>query len=208
MNSSNLLEQSYLKHILIAVEVRDFSFPFRTAFDNWWAFKEGGPFLNGNSRPHWYNNPSPDKHGRALNRAHFISQAAARTLGSLARERLMKDHAIPVAVLRDLLFDEQPKSVDEIRAFMLRYYRFGIITQEEDDSLNAAGLRSKMPRQWNRGDSPFARYDAVGIVVQDHGARVSAPQIPPAPRKKPRNRIAGWLSSTASKSSWKGIRSG
>jgi hypothetical protein len=169
MASANLFEESYLKYILIAVEIRDHSAPFRTFFDNWFAFKEGGPFLNGNSHPHWYNNPCPDKHGEALRRAHFVSLHAARTLGGIASERLVKDHAIPVAVLRDLLFDEQPNSIEEVRVVLLRYYRFGIITDEEDRTLNAAGLRSRMPADWITELSPFARYERVGIIAQDQG---------------------------------------
>lgn len=169
MVSSNSLEEAYLKHILIAVEVRDHSAPFRTFFDNWFAFREGGPFLNRSSRPHWFNNPRPDQHGEALRRAHFVSAGAARTLGGLASDRLMKDHAVPVSVLRELLFEEQPKSTDQVRAIMLRSYCFGIITEGEDRKLNAIGLRSRMPDGWTPTDSPYARYRAAGIVAQDQG---------------------------------------
>ena len=166
----NVLEESYLERILVSVAVRDFSAPFRTDFDNWFAFKEGGPFLNANSRPHWHNNPCPDKHGAALRRAHFVSHAAARTLAGVTRERVMKDHAIPVSVLRDILFEEQPRTIEEVRSFMLRYYCFGIITEEEDAELNRAGLRSRMPDGWTPKDGPFARYEKVGIVAQDRGS--------------------------------------
>jgi hypothetical protein len=177
MAAANPIEESYLKRILASVAVNDFSAPFRTDFDNWFAFKEGGAFLNANSRPHWHNNPCPDKHGAALRRAHFVSHAAARTLGGVTRERLMKDHAIPVSVLRDMLFEEQPRSTEEVRAFMLRYYCFGIITEEEDAELNRAGLRSRMPDGWTPNDSPFARYEKVGIVAQDRGSERPAPAL-------------------------------
>ncbi len=170
MATTNALEESYLKRILASVEVHDSSAPYRTDFDNWFAFREGGPFLNGNSRPHWYNNPCPDKHGEALRRAHFVSTAAARTLGGITRERLMKDHAIPVAVLRDMLFEMQPGSSGELREIMLKHYRFGIISYDEDRRLNEAGLRSRMPHGRQRGDSPFARYQSAGIVTQDQDA--------------------------------------
>lgn len=204
MQSNDPLEESYLKHIVIATEARDHSAPFRTFFDNWFAFKEGGPFLNGNSRPHWHNNPCPDRHGEALRRAHFVSASAARTLGGLVRERLMKDHAIPVAVVRDMLFDEQPNSIEQIRAFMLKNYCIGIITDEEDRTLNAAGLRSRMPPGWTIADGPFARYEAVGIVAQDLGC-VSAhysqpPQFDSKQRQNPLGRLLG---STTSKLIWK-----
>lgn len=204
MTSPNELEKSYLTRILVSISVRDYSAPFRTDFDNWFAFKEGGPFLNANSRPHWHNNPCPNKHGDALRRAHFVSAAAARTLGGLARERLMKDHAIPVAVVRDMLFDEQPNSIEEIRAFMLKNYCFGIITETEDRKLNAAGLRSRMPQGWTIADCPFARYEVVGIVAQDLGCGSAhysqPPQFDTKQRKNPLGRLLG---STTSKLIWK-----
>lgn len=209
MASTNPLEDSYLKHILIAVEVRDHSAPFRTFFDNWFAFKEGGPFLNGNSRPHWFNNPCPDKHGQALCRAHFVSQTAARTLGGFTRERLMRDHAIPVAVLRDMLFEQQPDSINSIRAFLRQHYCFGIITDEEDRKLNAAGLRSCMPDGWTTADGPFARYERVGIIAQDQRLGCAIPNGAAGSSTIPtHNRIAPLLHSTASGFRWKGSRNG
>jgi hypothetical protein len=207
--TTNDFGRSYLKRILASVEVRDFSAPFRTDFDNWFAFREGGPFLNGNSRPHWHNHPCPDKHGVALRRAHFVSHAAARTLGGIARERLMKDHAIPVAVLRDLLFDRQPDSIEQVRAVLLRHYRFGVITEQEDRLLNAAGLRSRMPEGWTPNDGPFARYEKVGIAGQDGGqgpAASSSPPIQPAQRRQ--SFFASQLNTTASKRSAEGSTNG
>ena len=163
----NPLEQSYLKYILGAVEVRDYSAPFRTFFDNWFAFKEGGSFLNANSRPHWFNNPKPGQHGEALRSAPFVSVEASRTMAGLERQRLVKDHAIPVSVLRDVLFTKSPDSTECVRKILLQFYRFGIITETENRMLTAAGLRSRMPDGWTTVDSPFARYDAVSIVAQD-----------------------------------------
>lgn len=211
MKDANSFETACLEYLLIAIREKDHSFPFRTVLDNWFAFREGGPFLNGNSRPHWFNNPCPDKHGQALSRAHFVSTAAARTLCGFARERLMKDHAVPVAVLRDMLFDGQLQSIDEVRAFLLRHYRFGIITEEQDSSLNRAGLRSRMPDGWTVNDSPFARYEKVGIVAQDKGrqsapARVSSVETGRLIRKL--SPFASLLSSTASRSPRKGGRNG
>lgn len=206
MTAINRLEQSYLKHILTAADVRDCSAPFRTFFDNWFAFKEGGPFLNAHSRPHWFNNPCPDRHGRALGRAHFISTQAARTLGGLDRSRLMKDHAIPVTVLRDMLFDEQPASIEEVRDFMVRHYRFGIITDEEDAELNVAGLRSCMPDGWTPADGPFARYEKVGIVAQDQRCSTPTASLIAVEdgNHNRRTGVAGLLNSTASNSPWEG----
>jgi hypothetical protein len=41
-----------------------------------------------------------------------------------------------------------------------------VVTVEEDRSLNAAGIRSRMPEGWDGGDV-VARYRAVGIEVLD-----------------------------------------
>lgn len=77
----------------------------------------------------------------------------------------MKNHAIPVCVLRDMLFVQQRRSIDDLRAFLLHHVLFGIITFEEDELLNRADLRSRMPAGWVADrDSPFARYEEVGIV--------------------------------------------
>lgn len=167
MQSGNPLEFSYLEHILIAITAEDRSAPYRTFFDNWFAFKIGGPFLNRNSRPNWHNNPCPDRHGEALKSAHFLSSKAARTLSGVERQRLVKDHAIPVAVLREMLIDQQPSSIAEVEQLMLRYYRIGVITQRENEQLRASGLNSEMPRGWTTGHDPFARYAQVGIISQD-----------------------------------------
>ncbi len=126
LDTASPLEQGYLGHILIASGLRDYSAPFRTFFNNWFAFKEGGLFLNANSRPLWFNNPCPDRHGEALRQFHFVSTGAARALSGQTAERLVKDHAIPVAVLRNILFEEQPDSIEAVRAILLRYYFIGI----------------------------------------------------------------------------------
>ena len=40
-----------------------------------------------------------------------------------------------------------------------------VVTKDEDISLNRAGLRSTMPKDWE-GEDPWARYTAVGIQVE------------------------------------------
>jgi hypothetical protein len=46
-----------------------------------------------------------------------------------------------------------------------KYYVICAITKEEDRQLNAAGLRSKMPKDREIDNNVFARYEAVGISV-------------------------------------------
>ena len=38
-----------------------------------------------------------------------------------------------------------------------------LLNSDDDEKLNKAGLRSKMPEGWKFGDDPFARYVKGGI---------------------------------------------
>lgn len=165
-------EQANLSYMMIAAALGDIAAPFRTFMDSWFAYHVGGPLLSANSRPHWLNNPCPVRHRDALLTAHWVSANAALTLAGVRSDRLVKDHAVPVSVLRDQLMSQPPADLDAAREFMIRNYRIGIITIEEDDALTAASLRSRMPSGWRLGDSPFARYDAAGICIQElsHGS--------------------------------------
>ncbi len=44
---------------------------------------------------------------------------------------------------------------------------FVLITKEEDEHLNKAGYRNKMPSEWD-GRDPLARYKAVGIELVEN----------------------------------------
>jgi hypothetical protein len=162
----NPLEVSNLKHIQIAAEAKDRGAPFRTFFDNLHAYRVGGPYLSMNGRPVWLNSPCPRRHRDALLGAHFVSVGAMRVLAGLTEEPLIKDHATPVAVLRELLIEAGYRTVKEVEALVERFYRIGIITRSEDIRLIGLGLRSRMPNGWRAGDGPFARYEAVGITAQ------------------------------------------
>lgn len=162
----NALALSSLRHIQIATEVRDRAAPYRTFLDNFYAYYAGGPLLNQTGRPHWFNRPCPREHRDALASAHFVSVRAMRVLAGLSRESLVRDHAIPVAVLRDMLLNAHNPSLEIIERYIRNFYRLGIVTEGEDQSLTAAGLRSSMPEGWNPHDGPFSRYDAVGITAQ------------------------------------------
>lgn len=162
----NSLEISTLQHIQIAAEAKDRGAPFRTFFDNLHAYRVGGPYLNMNGRPVWLNSPCPHRHRDALLGAHFVSVGAMRVLAGLADEPLIKDHATPVSVLRELLIEAGCSTVNAVEALVGRFYRIGIITRCEDTRLVASGLRSRMPNGWRAGDGPFARYEAVGITAQ------------------------------------------
>lgn len=162
----NTLALSSLKHIQIATEVRDRSAPFRTFLDNFYAYHTGGSLLNRQGRPHWFNNPCPRRHREALLGLHFVSIGAMRVLAGLSDEALVRDHAVPVAVIREMLMNAHEARLEIIERYVRRFYRLGLITRGEDERLSAAGLRSTMPVGWHACDGPFARYDEASITAQ------------------------------------------
>lgn len=162
----NSLAQSTLRQIQIAVEVRDYAAPFRTFFDNLFAYRHGGPLLGRNGQPRWFNAPCPRRDRDALLRCHFVSVEAMRVIAGVSEEPLLRDHAVPVSVLRDLLMNARSPTLGLVNEYTTRFYKLGVITKSEDESLTSAGFRSKMPAQWTAACSSFARYDAVGLIAQ------------------------------------------
>jgi len=173
------IANSYISHILIAIKAGDRAAPFRDFIDNWYAFSATDThLLTKGSRPRWFNNPNAVTFGKALSAMHFRSKDAeniltlARTSGAeyLARRvrkeasiRLMVDHAVPLLIIRDMLFDPNVTHTEEsLHHLLRRSYRLGVITADEDHRLNALHLQSKMPPNWDRSDV-FARYRYAGI---------------------------------------------
>lgn len=180
-----ILANSYLDHIRIAVAADDRGAPFRDFFDNWNAFRsETDHHRSRGDRPRWFNNPSATKRMAMLESLDFVSAGAAGILSFARQEsasynrlyrardtnvRLMVDHAVPIGVMADLLFDSAIGPASElslagIRAHLERWYRLGLLSHAENGRLNAAGLASRMPLNWDRVD-PFARYRAAGIAA-------------------------------------------
>lgn len=94
--------------------------------------------------------------------------ASEEALG-IARERwsdstVTVDHAIPVSILFDPFWHADTS--DAMRA-VIDAYTVAVITRDENDRLNAAGLRQAMPIGWRFGDNPLARWKAVGIEVAE-----------------------------------------
>lgn len=169
---------SYLHHIIIALEAEDGAAPFRDFFDNWYAYETGGGHLTTGGRPVWFNNPCAKRHNGALAAMHFVSRQAAAILADasaagsqyaemrLSKEsavRLMVDHAIPLRVLRQTMFEDSGlRSPESLQTFLRQNYRLGVVTFEENARLSSLGLVSAMPGDWSGAD-PFARYAAAGI---------------------------------------------
>jgi len=83
-------------------------------------------------------------------------------------EIIMIDFWQIMGALVDKLLTLVPLTNDNILKMLKKYYVICAITKEEDKKLNAAGLRSKMPDGWKEDDSVFARYEEVGILVDNN----------------------------------------
>ena len=98
--------------------------------------------------------------------------ARYRSLDSVGRKfgggRLRFDHAIPFNYLESELLDAGELTSEGVREKLRKYSEvFVLITKEEDDRMNASGLGSKMPDEWDQSD-PLARYRAVGVELVEN----------------------------------------
>ena len=159
------LAESYLEHILLFISSNNpDNHLFRNFIDSWFAYHKKGPFLNSNQRPRWFNNPSPVKDRPALLNMHFVSAAAFQIIETKSDTRLIKEHSIPVSILLALLSAAKPRKLSDVENFLLRYYRLGVITKEEDNRISRLGYKSKMPTGWSKGCSVLERYEVAGIA--------------------------------------------
>ena len=159
------LSDAYLDHLVIYIKSGDEDKSKLRGFaDSWFAYNQGGPFLNRNGKPVWFNRPDPKKNSvkAALLLMHFISKNAMETIQGKRNDRLIKEHSIPIAEIFNILHSHTDHSRDQIRDSLEKFYRLGVLTEEEDLRLNKI-FKSKMPPGWTTKDGVFARYDAMGI---------------------------------------------
>jgi hypothetical protein len=178
-NYLTVLANSYLDHIRIAVEANDRGAPFRDFFDNWNAFRsDHGYHRSRGNRPRWFNNPDAAKRLAMLESLDFRSKGAMaimdyariapvdyRSKYSLRDKstKLIVDHAVPVSVMVNTLFQPGADlSREGISTYLIRRYHLGLLSHEENSRLDAAGLNSAMPVDWD-GEDAFERYHFVGI---------------------------------------------
>lgn len=84
----------------------------------------------------------------------------------LKRKDVIHEHVVPHLIVMDKLLSLDQLTNENIINVINKYYVICAITKEEDKKLNAAGLRSKMPKNWNdESGSVFARYETVGIDI-------------------------------------------
>jgi len=160
----NPMEKTYLKYIETFLRAKEpNAHLFRTFVDNWFAYHTGGPFLNSRGRAKWFNNPDPVSERSALLQMHWISQSAQNVLNGKEIVHLVKDHAIPLLVLRNRMFQFEEWTLNSIRQFLIENYKLGLITIDEDNKINKSGLRQKMPE---RTADPvwMSRYLSAGLL--------------------------------------------
>jgi len=158
------IKNSYLEHIKICIESGSWGAGLLRSFtDYWFAYHKQGPFLNSNNNPKWHNKPSSVKDKDALLEMHFISDMAFDAIEKGSDVRLIKEHSIPLRVIRKILIQLEPKTTTDIENILLRFYRLGVLTKDEDDILRLKGLNSKMPASWDLTESVFSRYEFAGI---------------------------------------------
>lgn len=93
----------------------------------------------------------------------YWSSAALQS--GLPNKHLVHEHIVPKKVIVDSLMNEVERTPEKIYEFLERFCIGVVVTKDEDISLNRAGLRSTMPKDWE-GEDPWARYTAVGIQVE------------------------------------------
>lgn len=167
------LKHSYLTFIKVHIETKNPDNKLiRSFIDRWFAYKKQGNFLTKGNIERTFNRS--DIHPNNLSEAtrdcllnmHFISKDALNAINSRSDTQLIKDHAMPVKVISELLKQDDCPSEESVEKLLLNFYKLGVLTQEEDKVLNQLSLKSAMPNDWD-GINVFARYEEAGIQKAD-----------------------------------------
>lgn len=78
---------------------------------------------------------------------------------------LVIEHAQPIALLVQELLDGPPLVVEAVRRLLEARLQCVVLTPEEDDQIDAAGVGQGMPEGWQSGDL-WARYRAAGLDLE------------------------------------------
>jgi len=60
------------------------------------------------------------------------------------------EHVVPQMEIVNMLMDMNPLTKAEVEKILANYFRVLLVTKDEHQRLNASGLRSKMPSNWNK----------------------------------------------------------
>jgi hypothetical protein len=77
------------------------------------------------------------------------------------------EHVVPKMAIVNRLMDMKPLTTRAITELLTSHFMVMLVTHEEHTRLNASGLRSQMPREWD-GSDVLARYAAVGISIANN----------------------------------------
>lgn len=158
------LRDSFLQHLQIFRRVQNpDSSLFGTLIDSWYAYQRGGVFVKPTGNPRTLNNPSGRLEREAMRQLPFVSQAAGKILHENHTGRLVREHSIPKAYLRELFMTEVQSDAPtaRIETWLLRRYHVAALTKEEHDTLPD---RHKMPVGWD-GDDVWARYLGISEYI-------------------------------------------
>lgn len=91
-----------------------------------------------------------------------------RSVAALGKPRseVIVEHVVPQMHLVNAMMDMAPITTTGVKQLLEDYFAVMVITKEEHEKLNASGLRSTMPEDWDKKDV-LARYRKHGIVPSD-----------------------------------------
>lgn len=72
------------------------------------------------------------------------------------------EHVVPQMEIVNMLMNMEPLDKQNVESVLKKYFRVMLVTKDEHKKLNASGLRSKMPHEWD-GVDVWARYRTVGV---------------------------------------------
>lgn len=99
-------------------------------------------------------------------RLHGQSQKSKIPRSKAAFDKPLSDcvveHVVPQMAIVNRIMDMEPLTEIGVTELLKQCFSVMLVTREEHARLNASGLRSTMPKDWN-GKDMFSRYAAVGI---------------------------------------------
>ena len=111
------------------------------------------------------NKSNPEYKGNNNRKNCRHASACAVALLGDAQAALVSDHAIPLSLLLEEVYDRPGIMLEELVGLVGKYSVMVLITKAEDARLAQAGLKKKMPGGWD-GQDALARYRHVDIELR------------------------------------------
>jgi hypothetical protein len=90
---------------------------------------------------------------------------SAKALSSVNKpKKLIHEHLVPRKMLREMIFDLNNPSSDELYKILDTWCIGVVVTVDEDRNLNKLKLRSSMPQNWDK-ENKWSRYIEAGIKI-------------------------------------------